>query len=38
MDARKSWVLLAVFSAVKHTDGSPVSLDYIGFTDATGDE
>lgn len=36
MDARKAWVLLAVFAITKHTEGSPVSLDYIGFTDQSG--
>lgn len=36
MDDRKAWVLLAVFAITKHTEGSPVSPDYIGFTDRTG--
>jgi len=36
MDVRKSWVMLAVLACVKYTEGSPVTVDYIGFTDPEG--
>ena len=34
--ASKKWVMLAVMAAVKYTAGSPVPIDYIGFTDTQG--
>ena len=33
MDIRKMWELLATFSALSAAEGSPVLIDYIGFTD-----
>ena len=36
MNAQKSWVMLAVFAAVKYTADSPVAVDYVGLADARG--
>ncbi len=36
MSLGKSWVLLAVSAAVKYTEGSPVPVDYIAFTEPAG--
>lgn len=36
LDARRAWVMLAVFAAVKYTEESPVAIDYIGFADPSG--
>lgn len=36
MDIRKTWVLLATFSALSAMEGTPVLIDYIGFTDPEG--
>lgn len=36
VDARKAWLMLAVFAGVKYTGESPVTIDYIGFADPSG--